>query len=396
MNGNQNPLLIRISTVPLSLHKLLKGQMRYMQENGFLVHLVSSPGPEIAAVMRSEGCGLTSIAMTRSITPFQDFLSMIRLWFLFFKMKPAIIHTHTPKAGLLGMLAASLAGVPIKLHTIAGLPWMESKGVKKNLLKQVERLTISLSTRVHVNSQHLLNFMRFEGLDPNPSKLKIIGNGSSNGIDTDYYSPANVSFEQIEEIRKVAKPGSNAFVWLFVGRLVGDKGIFELIEAFLHVQAQYPEDQLWLVGPFENKDRLKSSILNTINNNKNIIKWGYCDDVRPFFAAADVLVFPSYREGFPNVPMQAAAMECPMILSDINGCNEIVEHNVNGMLVPVKNPDALTDAMLLMRNNPDLRKYFADNSLAIIKKKYSNKAIWTLLEAEYKELLASQKNKKHA
>jgi glycosyltransferase involved in cell wall biosynthesis len=396
MNGNQNPLLIRISTVPLSLHKLLKGQMRYMQENGFLVHLVSSPGPEITAVMRSEGCGLTSIAMTRSITPFQDFLSMIRLWFLFFKMKPAIIHTHTPKAGLLGMLAASLAGVPIKLHTIAGLPWMESKGVKKNLLKQVERLTISLSTRVHVNSQHLLNFMRFEGLDPNPSKLKIIGNGSSNGIDTDYYSRANVSFEQIEEIRKVAKPGSNAFVWLFVGRLVGDKGIFELIEAFLHVQAQHPEDQLWLVGPFENKDRLKSSILNTINNNKNIINWGYCDDVRPFFAAADVLVFPSYREGFPNVPMQAAAMECPMILSDINGCNEIVEHNVNGMLVPVKNPDALTDAMLLMRNNPDLRKYFADNSLAIIKKKYSNQAIWTLLEAEYKELIASQKNKKHA
>jgi glycosyltransferase involved in cell wall biosynthesis len=188
-------------------------------------------------------------------------------------MKPAIIHTHTPKAGLLGMLAASLAGVPIKLHTIAGLPWMESKGGKKNLLKQVERLTISLSTRVHVNSQHLLNFMRFEGLDPNPSKLKIIGNGSSNGIDTDYYSRANVSFEQIEEIRKVAKPGSNAFVWLFVGRLVGDKGIFELIEAFLHVQAQHPEDQLWLVGPFENKDRLKSSILNTINNNKNIIKW---------------------------------------------------------------------------------------------------------------------------
>jgi glycosyltransferase involved in cell wall biosynthesis len=311
-------------------------------------------------------------------------------------MKPAIIHTHTPKAGLLGMLAASLAGVPIKLHTIAGLPWMESKGFKKNLLKQVERLTISLSTRVHVNSQHLLNFMRFEGLDPKPSKLKIIGNGSSNGIDTDYYSRAKVSFEQIEEIRKVAKPGKNAFVWLFVGRLVGDKGIFELIEAFLHVQTQHPDDQLWLVGPFENKDRLKASVLNTINNNNNIITWGYCDDVRPFFAAADALVFPSYREGFPNVPMQAAAMECPMILSDINGCNEIVEHNVNGILVPVKNPDLLADAMLSLRNKPDVRKFFADNSLAIIKKKYSNQAIWTLLEAEYKELLALQKNKKHA
>ena len=396
MKGNPNPLLIRISTVPLSLHKLLKGQMRYMQENGFLVHLVSSPGPEINAVIESEGCGLSTISMTRNITPVRDLISMIRLWLLFFKLKPAIIHTHTPKAGLLGLLAASLAGVPIKLHTIAGLPWMESKGVKKKILKQVERLTISLSTRVHVNSQQLLNFMRFEGLDPKPSKLKLIGHGSSNGIDSDYYSRANVSFEQIDALRKVAKPGTNAFVWLFVGRLVGDKGIVELIEAFLHVQTQYHDDQLWLVGPFENKDRLKPSLLQTINDNNNIIAWGYCDEVRPFFAAANALVFPSYREGFPNVPMQAAAMECPMILSDINGCNEIVENNVNGMLVPVKNPDSLADAMLFIRNNPDLRKYFADNSLAIIKKKYSNRAIWRLLEEEYNELLGSQINKKYA
>ena len=392
MKGSQHPLLIRISTVPLSLHKLLKGQMRYMQENGFLVHLVSSPGPEIAAVIESERCSLTSISMTRNITPLQDLLSMIRLWFLFFKLKPSIIHTHTPKAGLLGMLAASLAGVPIKLHTIAGLPWMESKGVKKNLLKRVERLTISLATRVHVNSQNLLNFMRLEGLDPRPSKLKLIGHGSSNGIDTDHFSRSNVSLEQIEELRQVSKLEKNAFVWLFVGRLVGDKGISELLEAYLHVQSQHPEDQLWLVGPFEEKDRLKPSLLNAIKQNKNIITWGYCDDVRPFFAAADVLVFPSYREGFPNVPMQAAAMECPMILSDINGCNEIVVNNFNGMLVPVKNPDALASAMIFLRSNPELCKYFTGNSLDIVNKKFSNQAVWTLLEAEYKELLATHKN----
>ena len=396
MKGNQNPLLIRVSTVPLSLHKLLKGQMRYMQENGFLVHLVSSPGAETAAVMTSEGCGLTSIAMTRNISPFQDFLSMMRLWFLFFKMKPAIIHTHTPKAGFLGLLAGTLAGVPVKLHTIAGLPWMESKGLKKNLLKQVERLTISLSTRVHVNSQNLLNFMRFEGLDSKPTKLKLIGHGSSNGIDTSYYSRANVSLEQIDGLKQVAKPGNNAFVWLFVGRIVGDKGILELVEAFLSVKSQYPQDQLWLVGPFENKDRLKPSLIKSINDNKNIITWGYCDDVRPFYAAADVLVFPSYREGFPNVPMQAAAMECPMILSDINGCNEIVENNLNGILVPVKNPDALAEAMTFLRNNPELRKYFTRNSLDNVNKKFSNQTIWKLLAAEYNELLASQKNKKNA
>jgi len=396
MKGNQNPLLIRVSTVPLSLHKLLKGQMRYMQENGFMVHLVTSPGPEIDAVIESEGCGLTRISMTRNITPVQDLFSLIRLWFLFFKMKPAIIHTHTPKAGLLGMLAATLAGVPVKLHTIGGLPWMESKGIKRMLLKQVERLTISLSTRVHVNSQHLLNFICSEGLGTTPSKLKLIGHGSSNGIDTGYYSRARVSLEQVDELRGVSKLQNNSFVWLFVGRIVGDKGILELLEAFLHVHAQHPDDQLWLVGPFEEKDRLKPSLLNAIEQNKNIITWGYRDDVRPFFAAADVLVFPSYREGFPNVPMQAAAMECPMILSNINGCNELVENNVNGILVPAKNPDALADAMIFLRSNPELCKYFTGNSLDIIRQKFSNQAIWRLLADEYKELLATHKKLKNA
>lgn len=391
MIENQNPLLIRVSTVPLSLHKLLKGQMRYMQEKGFLVHMVSSPGPEIAAILESEGCGLTTISMTRNISPMQDFLSLIRLLVLFFKMKPAIIHTHTPKAGLLGMIAASLAGVPVKLHTIAGLPWMESRGLKKLLLRKIEQLTISFSTRVHVNSLNLLHFIRREGIDSTPSKLKLIGNGSSNGIDTEYFSRAVVSIDQVNELKQFSKLKKNGFVWLFVGRIVGDKGILELVEAFMKLQVQHPEDQLWLVGPFEKKDSLKPGLKSIISENENIISWGYCDDVRPFFSAANTLVFPSYREGFPNVPLQAAAMGCPMILSDINGCNEFVQNNVNGILVPVKDTNALANAMSFIRANDEQRKTFADKSLDLIKKNYSNQAIWMLLEEEYKELLATQK-----
>jgi len=393
MIENHNPLLIRVTTVPLSLHKLLKGQMSYMQEKGFLVHMVTSPGPEIAAILESEGCGLTTISMTRNISPMQDFLSLIRLFVLFFKMKPAIIHTHTPKAGLLGMIAASLAGVPVKLHTIAGLPWMESKGIKKLLLRKIEKLTISFSTRVHVNSLNLLHFIRREGIDSTPSKLKLIGNGSSNGIDTAYFSRAVVSIDQVNELKQLSKLKKHGFVWLFVGRIVGDKGILELVEAFIKIQVQHPDDQLWLVGPSEKKDGLKTGLQSIINENENIISLGYCDDVRPFFTAADALVFPSYREGFPNVPLQAAAMGCPMILSDINGCNEIVQNNVNGLLVPVKDTNALASAMSFMRCNDEQRKNFADKSLDVIKKKYSNQAIWMLLEEEYKELLATKKYK---
>lgn len=392
MQLNNNPLIIRIATVPLSLHKLLKGQMRYMQDNGFAVHLVSSPGPETEAVMAYENCGLTSISMTRTISPLQDLISLFRLCILFFKMKPAIIHTHTPKAGFLGMVAATIVGVPVKLHTIAGLPWTESKGLKRNILKQVEKLTIYFSTRIHVNSLNLLNYIKNQGLDSIPSKLKVLGNGSSNGIDTNYFSREKTDISQVQDLLRLSRIETGGFIWLFVGRIVKEKGIAELVEAFLQIKKMYPSDQLWLVGPMEKKDALDLSLSAIIEKEENIISWGYQDDVRPFFANAGSLVFPSYREGFPNVPMQAAAMECPMILSNINGCNEIVSDKINGILVPVKNSKALTEAMMLMRNNYELRKYFVDRSLVMVKEKYSSKKIWSLLEAEYKELLISKKH----
>lgn len=391
LNPRQNPLVIRVSTVPISLHKLLKGQMRFMQEQGFSVHLVTSPGPEIEVIKETEGCDLTIVKMSRNITPLRDFISLCRLFFLFSRMKPDIVHTHTPKAGLLGMVAAALAGVPIKLHTVAGLPWMESHGFKKRLLKQMEKLTVYFSTKVYVNSLNLLNFMRSNGIDASTVKLNLIGNGSSNGIDTDHFNRDQIAEAQTAGLKRISNHVKDGFIWLFVGRMVGDKGIAELIQAFIHIKETNPSDQLWLVGPAEKNDALPQQLLNTIEQDANIIWWDYQDDVRPFFVAADALVFPSYREGFPNVPLQAAAMQCPMILSDINGCNEIVQNNVNGILVPVKNSGALADAMLFMRNNSELRECFKGRSLHMIREKFSNKTIWKLLEQEYRNLLSSEK-----
>lgn len=388
---NKNPLIIRITTVPLSFHKLLRGQMRYMQDNGFAVHLVSSPGPQTEAVMVSENCGLTSISMTRTISPLQDLISLFRLCILFFKLKPSIVHTHTPKAGFLGMFAACIVGVPVKLHTIAGLPWTESKGIKRKILKQVERLTIYFSTRIYVNSLNLVTYINNQGIDSIPTKLKVLGNGSSNGIDTNYFSRQNTDVNQIKNILNLSRIREGGFIWLFVGRIVKEKGITELVEAFLKVKKMHPSDQLWLVGPFEKKDSIDLGLVAIIEKEENIITWGYKEDVRPFFAAAGSLVFPSYREGFPNVPMQAAAMECPMILSNINGCNEIVKDKVNGMLVPAKNISALTNAMFFIRSEPILRKYFTDRSLDIVKEKYCNKELWPLLKADYNELLILNK-----
>jgi glycosyltransferase involved in cell wall biosynthesis len=290
------------------------------------------------------------------------------------------------------MLAASLAGVPVRLHTVAGLPWMESKGLERFLLKQMEKATTSFSSRTYVNSAHLMAFMQQERLDPSFTKLKLLAGGSSNGIDSDYYNRSQSDTVLVDELKRKSRVSAKGFIWLFVGRLVGDKGISELVEAFSAVIVDHPNDQLWLVGPLETGHSLPERCIQAIENDPNIIHWGYQDDVRPFFAAAGALVFPSYREGFPNVPMQAAAMGCPMILSDINGCNEIVEHKKNGLLVPFKNARALYEAMVLMRNDDESAQQYVRLSLALIREKFDNKTIWKLIETEYRNLLSSNKD----
>ena len=281
--------------------------------------------------------------MTRKITPLQDLSCLIRLIRFFREEKPHIVHSHTPKAGIIGMLAAYFTRVPIRMHTVAGLPLMEEKGVKKRILKTVERLTYRCATHVYPNSKGLLNFIKEKSLvDKTP--IKCIGKGSSNGIDTAYFNPDLISQERHNELRKQWKIGHDDFVFLFIGRLVGDKGINELVAAFEQLANKIPTAKLVLVGPQEPLlDPLSKDTINSINHNPNIILTGYQQDVRPFFKMAQAFVFPSYREGFPNVVLQAGAMRVPCIVSDINGCNEIIENEVNGLVVPPKQIQALVE-----------------------------------------------------
>jgi glycosyltransferase involved in cell wall biosynthesis len=237
-----------------------------------------------------------------------------------------------------------------------------------------------------------MEFMKQERLDPSFSKLRLLGLGSSNGIDTDYFNRAQPDPAFVDQLKRKSRLSPDGFIWLFVGRMVGDKGISELVEAFSGLREAYPNDQLWLVGPLETGHSLPERCIQAIETDPNVIQWGYQDDVRPFFAAAGALVFPSYREGFPNVPMQAAAMGCPMILSDINGCNEIVEHKKNGLLVPAKNASALYEAMVLMRNDDESVQQYVRLSLALIREKFDNKTIWKLIEREYRNLISSYKD----
>src|SRR5690554_6784239 len=206
--------LIRITTVPVSLKTLLKGQHRFMSENGFEVVGVSSKGQELEDVKNDENIRVVALEMTRTISPFSDLKSLWNFYKLCKKEKPNIVHSHTPKAGIIGMLGAKLAGVPIRLHTVAGLPLMEATGIKRKLLDFVEKLTYSSATKVYPNSKRLYDFI-LENKYTSTEKLKVIGQGSSNGIDTNHFSPNQIKQEQKKQLKKELNISENDFVFVF-------------------------------------------------------------------------------------------------------------------------------------------------------------------------------------
>jgi len=376
------PKLIRITTVPISLEKLLAGQLAFMQQH-FQVKAISSEKERLQRFGKKNKLPVFFIEMTRQITPWADVKALIKLVRFLKKEQPQIVHTHTPKAGIVGMLAAKIAGVPIRLHTVAGLPLMESTGKKRWLLNQVEQLTYAFATKVYPNSQGLYDFILQEKFTT-PNKLKIIGKGSSNGINTAHFDPQLYSETQKENLRQDLGIKKNDFVYVFVGRLVGDKGINELVKAFRNLKFKIKNSKLLLVGPLETElDPLQPTTLQEIEENPRILSVGYQEDVRPYLAISDVLTFPSYREGFPNVVMQAGAMGLPAIVTNINGCNEIVVEDKNGLLIPTKNSQALEVAMQKLRSNPEVYQHLKNNAREMICSKYVQELVWEALLVEY-------------
>ncbi|RHM41503.1 glycosyltransferase family 4 protein [Butyricimonas virosa] len=378
----KNKKLVRITTVPESMRTLLKGQLRFMR-NYYDVIAVSSNGECFNDMLQEQGVRGFCINMTRQITPLVDLKALFQLILLLWKERPDIVHTHTPKAGLLGMIAAKIVGVPIRLHTIAGLPLLETTGYKRKLLNYMEKLTNACATRVYPNSFAMKEIIIQQHLCA-PRKLKVIANGSSNGIDTLFFSTKNI-LQSREEIRLDLGFKQQDTVFVFIGRIVKDKGVNELIDAFKEVMSR--SVKLLIVGGFEKE---RNPILpeneKFIINNSCIKFVGWQSDVRPFLYASDVLVFPSYREGFPNVVMQAGAMGLASIVSDINGCNEIIENEKNGLIIPPKNHDALAEAMKRMIDDVELRMIMSANARKMIRARYEQKMIWDELLKEYRSL----------
>jgi len=380
--------VIRTSTIPLSLNVLLKGQLRFL--NGFFEIVgISSEGELLDEVRQREGIKTISINMERGISPVKDLISLFRLYHILKSEKPTIVHSITPKAGLLTMLAGKMAGVPIRIHTFTGLIFPTRKGFVQKILINMDRLLCTAATNIYPEGQGVKKDLMNYKITSKP--LKVIANGNVNGIDLDYFSPDKISKTQKDALKKELNITESDFVFVFVGRLVGDKGINEMVKAFSQISknpALLKPVKLLLIGPLEEElDPLTPETLQEIKNNQDILDVGFQKDVRPYFAVSDALVFPSYREGFPNVVMQAGAMELPSIVSDINGCNEIIIEDQNGIIIPVKNSEKLKTAMEKILSDTDLYHQLKTNSRPMIQSRYEQSVIWNELLKEYKTLL---------
>ncbi len=381
------PKLIRITTAPLSLKYLLSNQMKYMKENGFEVIMVSSDGKEWPDLLANEGCENRIVHMTRKITPFQDLKSLWQLYRLFRKEKPDIVHSHTPKGGLLGMLAAKMAGVKIRIHTIAGLRFVTATGITQKILVFMEKLTAKAAHHVWPNSHSLLTYIKQHQL-VNEKKLQVIGQGSSNGVDLNRYSTASLKQEKINGIKKLLNYDEKLCYLLNMGRIVKDKGVDEVFKAFKVVHAENPNVRLIVVGAFEDDlDPISDEARETLKTHPAIIHIDWSDHVEYFMHLSHLLIHASYREGFPNTLLQTGAMGCSIVCSAIDGSVDIVTHNETGLLFQPGNTEDLLEKLKYALAHPEEMKNYATNLREKIEKKFSQSYLHNCLKEKYFELL---------
>lgn len=371
--------VIRVTTVPTSLATFCKDMLRELSER-YEVVAVSSPLPELDKVSIEEGVRVEAVEMKRQIAPFSDLRSLWKMYRLMRRERPWLVHSMTPKAGLLSMIAAWMARVPNRVHTFTGLIWPTSTGIKRRILILMDKLLCACATKIIPEGNGVKRDLETYGITRKP--MKVLAYGNVRGIDLDYYCRNEYVLNQANNLRE-----NEVFTFIFIGRLVKDKGINELVNAFVRFNEQYPRSKLLLVGRMEDElDPLLPETISEINNNPAINAVGPQDDVRVWLVASDVFVFPSYREGFPNVVIEAGAMGLPSIVTDINGANEIIVDGENGVIIPSKNEQKLYDAMVDMFLDKEMRMAMSSKARSMVASRFDCHVVRQALYDFYKSL----------
>ena len=405
--------LIRVTTADISLNSLLKGQLMFLNQYFEVVGVAKDTGV-LKEVSEREGIRVVDAPLERPISLVKDIKGLWFLYRLFRKEKPWCVHANTPKGSLLAMIAAWFACVPHRVYTVTGLRYQGAHGLLRMILKTMERLSCLFATNVIPEGQGVLQCLKRDNITQKP--LQVIHYGNINGKDTEFFSrdstietaSLKLADKQIylrnlseKEARSIVRSelgfSNNDFIFVFIGRLVNDKGLGELADAIRKLENENLEIKLLLIGEIDGEDdALAKDKLNYLMQSKNVKYIGVQSDIRPFLMASDVLVFPSYREGFPNVPIEAGALGLPAIVTNINGSNEIIKEGVNGKIIQApldKNGNLVNDitnelytTMLWFYHHPEECKRMGENAITLVREHYEQKDVWKALLEMYNSL----------
>lgn len=388
----RKPRLVCVVTISMST-KFFEGQLAYLAERGFDVTMVSSPGHELESMAR-DGVATWAIPMEREISPLRDLHSLWTLWRTFRKLRPDIVNAGTPKAGLLGAFAARMAGVPCVIYTLHGLRLETTSGWKRRLLMVTECTACKLADCVRCVSRSLQKRVAELGI-ARTGKTRVVGQGTVNGVDIAKFRPNEGSRRTAEELRSTLGIPTGAQVLGFVGRFTRDKGVGELYRAFTCLKADHPDLRLLMVGDFESGDPVPADLHWLIDSDPSIIQTGFVNDVAPYYSMMDVLAFPSHREGFPGVPLEAQAAEVPVVVSNATGAIDSVVDGVTGFVVPVGDIDQLQRAIRKLLDGPDLRKRMGGAGRNWVQNNFRREIVWEALLTDYSMLLREFAAAKH-
>ncbi len=384
------PTLVHVTTVPWSL-RFIAGQVGYMKQQGFEVLAISSPHPFLDEFAAANDVATIAVEMPRSITPRRDAGALWRLAETIKRINPDIVHAHTPKGGLLGTTAAWLAGVPGRVYHIKGLPFETATGTMRQLLRTTERTSCALATDVLCVSAGVRQLAVDEGLVP-PEKIRVVAHGSSNGVDARHrFDPARRPRGERAAVRQRWGVPEGATVVGFVGRLVGDKGVNELVQAWSGLRDAYEDAWLVLIGPYEERDPVPEATRRALAEDRRVVVVDeMVGDIEELYGAMDLVALPTYREGLPNVVLEAQAMALPVVGTTIPGCEEAARDGETALLVPVADAHALRDALDRYLGDAQLRRQHGQNGRAWVLRAFAPEGVWRGTCEEYRRILSRQ------
>lgn len=364
----------------------MRGQLAYLREQGFEVTVVSSPGPELDLVGRREGVRTIGLAMEREIHPRADAISLAAMVRTLRALKPDIINASTSKAGLVGMIAARLLGIPHRVYLLRGLRLETERGARRAILGVAERVAVACAHEVICVSESLRARFIEAGHAP-AAKCRVLGAGSSNGIEVERFAPSDDRRRQAAALRDGLAIPRDAPVIGFIGRPVDDKGIHELLRAFTSLLEHHPTTRLVLVGAGFANDHASPGIERALRSTPNVVLVGRVDEPAPYYAMMDVLAFPSHREGFPNAVLEAAAAGVPAVGTSATGVVDAIRDGETGALVPLRDEHALAQALVRYLDDPALRARHGEAARIRARDEYAREVVWAHWNDEYRRLI---------